>query len=217
MTIYDVSLPISESLVVWPGDPSIRITQPSHLDRGDEATVSRLEMGAHTGTHVDAPAHFVQGGMGVDRLDLNLLVGRAVVVHAMEADALTAEVLEGLAIPSGTERVLFRTRNSQRWARGEGEFWTDYVGITNEGARWLIARGIRLVGVDYLSVAPYDEPVAPHQTLLGAGMVVVEGLDLSEVGPGVYQFACLPLKLVGGDGAPARAILIEVSPEAQAD
>jgi arylformamidase len=209
MTIYDVSLPISESLVVWPGDPSIRITQPSHLDRGDEATVSRLEMGAHTGTHVDAPAHFVQGGMGVDRLDLNLLVGPAVVVHALEADVLSAEVLEGLAIPPGTERVLFRTRNSQRWAHGEREFWTNYVGITDEGARWLIARGVRLVGVDYLSVAPYDELVPPHQTLLGAGVVIVEGLDLREVGPGVYQFACLPLRVVGGDGAPARAILIE--------
>jgi arylformamidase len=209
MTICDVSLPISESLVVWPGDPSIRITQPSHLDRGDEATVSRLEMGAHTGTHVDAPIHFIQGGSGVDRLDLNLLVGPALVVHAPEADALTAEVLEGLAIPPGTERVLFRTRNSQHWAFGEREFRTDYVGITDEGARWLIARGVRLVGVDFLSVAPYNELVPPHRTLLGAGMVVVEGLDLSEVGPGVYQFVCLPLKVVGGDGAPARAILIE--------
>jgi arylformamidase len=147
--------------------------------------------------------------MGVDRLDLNLLVGPAVVVHAPEVDTLTVEVLEELAIPPGTERVLFRTRNSQRWARGEREFWTDYVGITDEGARWLIARGVRLVGVDYLSVAPYDDPGPPHRTLLGAGMVVVEGLDLSEVGPGLYQFVCLPLKVVGGDGAPARAILIE--------
>ncbi len=208
MTIYDVSLPISESLVIWPGDPLIRITQPSRLDRGDEATVSRLEMGAHTGTHVDAPVHFIPGGTGVDALDLNLLVGPALVVHAPEADALSAELLEKLAIPPGTERVLFRTRNSQRWARGEREFWTDYVGITDEGARWLIAHGVRLVGVDYLSVAPYDELAPPHRTLLGAGMVVVEGLDLSDVGPGVYQLVCLPLKVVGGDGAPARAILI---------
>lgn len=209
MTIYDISLPISESLVIWPGDPSIRITQPSHLDRGDEATVSRLEMGAHTGTHVDAPIHFIQGGLGVDRLDLNLLVGPALVVHALEVDALTVQVLEGLAIPPGTERVLFRTRNSQRWAGSEREFWTDYVGITDEGARWLIERGVWLVGVDFLSVAPYDELVPPHRTLLGAGMVVVEGLNLSDVGPGMYQFVCLPLKVVGGDGAPARAILIE--------
>jgi arylformamidase len=209
MPIYDISLPISESLVVWPGDPPIRITQPSHLDRGDIATVSRLDVGAHTGTHVDAPAHFVQGGLGVDSFDLDLLVGPALVVHAPEAELLSASVLQALAIPRGTERVLFHTRNSDRWARGEDEFWTDYVGISDDGARWLIERGVRLVGIDYLSIAPYEELVPPHRTLLGAGVIVVEGLDLSGVAPGVYRLVCLPLKVVGGDGAPARAILID--------
>jgi arylformamidase len=208
MPIYDISLPISESLVVWPGDPPVRITQPSHLDRGDMATVSRLDIGAHIGTHVDAPVHFVQGGAGVDSFNLDLLVGPARVVHALEADALSASVLQALDIPPGTERVLFRTRNSERWARGEEEFWTDYVGITDDGARWLIEQGVQLVGIDYLSVAPFDELVAPHRTLLGAGLIVVEGLDLSGVAAGVYQLVCLPLKVVGGDGAPARAILI---------
>jgi arylformamidase len=209
MLIYDISLPISESLVVWPGDPPIRITQPSHLDRGDMATVSRLDIGAHTGTHVDAPVHFFQGGGSVDSFNLDLLVGPARVVHAFEADVLSAGVLEALAIPPGTERVLFRTRNSERWARGEEEFWTDYVGITDDGAQWLIEQGVRLVGIDYLSVAPFDELVAPHRTLLGAGLIVVEGLDLSGVAAGVYRLVCLPLKVVGGDGAPARAILID--------
>jgi arylformamidase len=209
MPIYDISLPISDSLVVWPGDPPIRITQPSHLDRGDIATVSRLDVGAHTGTHVDAPAHFVQGGLGVDSFDLDLLVGPALVVHAPEAELLSASVLQALAIPRGTERVLFHTRNSDRWARGEDEFWTDYVGISDDGARWLIERGVRLVGIDYLSIAPYEELVPPHRTLLGAGVIVVEGLDLSGVAPGVYRLVCLPLKVVGGDGAPARAILID--------
>ena len=104
MAIYDISLPISESLVVWPGDPPIRITQPRHLDRGDSATVSRLDIGAHTGTHVDAPAHFIPGGAGVDSLDLNVLVGPALVVHALEADALSADVLDGLQIPPATAR-----------------------------------------------------------------------------------------------------------------
>ena len=209
MPIYDISLPISESLVVWPGDPPIRITQPSHLDRGDMATVSRLDIGAHIGTHVDAPAHFVQGGAGVDSFNLDLLVGPARVVHALEVDVLSARVLQALAIPPGTERVLFRTRNSERWARGEKEFWTDYVGITDDGARWLIEQGVRLVGIDYLSVGPFDELEAPHRTLLGAGLIIVEGLDLSGVAAGVYHLVCLPLKVVGGDGAPARAILIE--------
>jgi arylformamidase len=207
--IYDISLPISESLVVWPGDPPIHITQPYHLDRGDEATVTRLDMGAHTGTHVDAPAHFVPGGSGVDDLDLNVLVGPALVVDAREADALSAAVLETLPIPRGTERVLFRTRNSDLWARGEHEFHEDFCAITEDGARWLIERDVRLVGVDYLSVAPFDAVIPTHRALLHAGVVAIEGLDLSGIGPGAYQLVCLPLKIAGGDGAPARAILIE--------
>ena len=209
MKIHDISLPVSESLVVWPGDPPIRITQPSHMDRGDTATVSRLDIGAHTGTHVDAPAHFVRGGAGVDRLDLDLLVGPARVVHVQEAGVLTVEVLESLSIPPGTERLLFRTRNSEHWAGGEDGFREDYVGVTDAGARWLIERGVRLAGIDYLSISPYDELLPPHQTLLGAGVIVVEGLDLSGIAPGVYQLVCLPIKLVNGDGAPARVILIE--------
>jgi arylformamidase len=209
MQIHDISLPISKSIVVWPGDPPVRITQPLHLDRGDEATVSHLDMGAHTGTHVDAPAHFIRGGSGVDVLDLNVLVGPALVVHALEVDALSAEVLAALPIPPGTERVLFRTRNSELWARGEREFQEDFVAITGDGARWLIERGIRLVGIDYLSVAPFDDVTPTHQALLWAGIVPLEGLNLSNVDPGTYQLACLPLKIAGADGAPARAILIE--------
>ena len=217
MAIYDISLPISESLVVWPGDPAVRITQPFHLDRGDTATVTRLDMGAHAGTHVDAPAHFIPGGPGVDELDLHVLVGPALVVHALEVDALSADVLNDLQIPPGTERVLFRTRNSDRWARGEREFARefardfaeDFVAITEDGARWLVDRGVRLVGVDYLSVAPFDAIVPTHQVLLRAGVVPIEGLNLSGVAPGVYQLVCLPLRIVGADGAPARAILMD--------
>jgi arylformamidase len=209
MHIYDISLPISESLVVWPGDPPVRITQPLHLDRGDEATVSHLDMGAHTGTHVDAPAHFIPEGSGVDALDLNVLVGPALVVHALEADALSAEVLATLPIPPGTERILFRTRNSELWARGEHAFQEDFVAIIEDGARWLIERGTRLVGVDYLSVAPFDDVTPTHRALLRAGVVPLEGLNLSGIEPGVYQLVCLPLKIADADGAPARTILIE--------
>jgi arylformamidase len=208
MSIYDISLPISASLVVWPGDPPVSITAVAHLDRGDHATVSRLEMSAHTGTHVDAPAHFIQGGVGVDALDLSALVGLALVAEVREADALTADVLAELAIPLGAERVLFRTRNSNLWAQGKREFDEDFVAITEDGARWLIERGIRLVGVDYLSVGPFSAPRPTHQMLLQAGIVLVEGLNLSGIRPGIYQFMCLPLRIVGADGAPARAILI---------
>jgi arylformamidase len=209
MAIYDISLSISESLVVWPGDPPVRINQIAHLNKGDRATVSCLEMSAHTGTHVDAPAHFIQGGIGVDALDLAALVGLALVAEAREADALTADVLAEMAIPLGAERVLFHTRNSNRWARGEREFDESFVAITEDGARWLIERNIRLVGVDYLSVGPFSAPKPVHQMLLRAGVVLVEGLNLSGIRPGMYQFVCLPLKIVGCDGAPARAILMD--------
>jgi arylformamidase len=209
MAIYDISLPISESLVVWPSDPPVCITHRSHLDKGDHATVSRLDMGVHTGTHVDAPAHFLQGGAGVDTLDLGALVGLALVAEAKVSDALTADVLAEMAIPLGTERVLFRTRNSNLWAQGAREFNEDFVAITQDGARWLVERGIRLVGVDYLSVSPYGESKPIHEMLLQAGIVLVEGLNLSGIRPGMYQFICLPLKIEGCDGAPARAILMD--------
>jgi arylformamidase len=209
MSIYDISLSISESLVVWPGDPPVGITHISHLDRGDHATVSRLEMGAHTGTHVDAPAHFVRGGAGVGALDLGVLVGLALVAEVRDVDVLTADVLAELAIPLGTERVLFRTRNSNLWIQDRREFVEDFVAISEDGARWLIGRGIRLVGVDYLSVAPFGASVPTHEMLLRAGIVVVEGLNLSGIQPGMYQFVCLPLKIEGADGAPARAILMD--------
>ena len=209
--IHDISLPISESLIVWPGDPGVKVTQTSHLDKGDVMTVSRLDMSVHTGTHVDAPCHFFPGGSSVDTLDLNVLVGPALVVHVLEADALSAGVLGGLAILPGTERVLFRTRNSDHWARGEREFDESFVAITEDGAYWLVERGVRLVGVDYLSVGPFDEPMSTHLILLRAGVIAVEGLNLSGIAPGVYQLVCLPLKIAGSDGAPVRAILIDQS------
>lgn len=209
MRIYDISLPISGSLVTWPGDPPVHLSQVLHLERGDHATVTRLDMGAHTGTHVDAPCHFVLDGAGVDTLDLNVLLGPALVVEVLEADALTAEVLAGLPIPSGSERVLFRTRNSDLWARGERKFIRDFVAVTEDGAQWLIERGIRLVGVDYLSVAPFRQSAPTHLALLRAGVIVVEGLNLHGIAAGTYHLVCLPLRIVGCDGSPARAILIE--------
>jgi arylformamidase len=208
MAIYDISLPISESLVVWPGDPPVQITQPLHLDRGDAATVSRICMGAHTGTHVDAPAHFLVDGSGVDSLDLDVLLGDALVVEALDGGDLTASVLEKLAIPPRTERVLFKTQSSERWALGMREFDTGFSGITESGADWIVAHRIGLVGVDGLSVAPYGRESETHLALLKAGVILLEGLDLGAVPPGSYTLVCLPLRMEGLDGAPARAILI---------
>jgi arylformamidase len=165
-------------------------------------------MGAHTGTHVDAPAHFLVDGPGVDRLDLEMLLGVALVVEALDGGDLTAGVLARLAIPPGTERVLFKTRSSERRARGMREFDTQFSGITESGADWIVAQGIGLVGVDSLSVAPFGRESATHLALLKAGVILLEGLDLGAISPGNYMLVCLPLRLEGLDGAPARAILL---------
>jgi arylformamidase len=207
MKIYDISVPISASLVTWPKDPPVRISQPRHFDKGDHAVVSHLDMGAHTGTHVDAPAHFLPNGASLGSLDLQVLVGPALVVYTPNADALTPGVLEDLSIPPGTERLLFRTRNSDLWAQASHTFYQDFVAISEEGALWLIDRGIRLVGIDYLSVAPYADTGPTHRILLQAGVIPLEGLDLHSVEPGLYQLVCLPLCIPGIEGAPARAIL----------
>jgi len=208
MAVWDISLLVSESLPVWPGDPAIRIRQVTSLAHGDAATVSHLDLGAHTGTHVDAPGHFVPGGGGVDALALEALIGPVWVACVPDVEAISAEVLAGLNIPPGTHRLLLRTRNSTLWARGVIEFALDFVALTEDGARWLVASGVRLVGVDYLSVGPFDDPAPVHRVLLSAGVLIVEGLDLSRIETGAYCLVCLPLKLLAADGAPARAILI---------
>lgn len=207
--IYDISLPISPDLPVWPGDPNIVLEQVAAMDDGAEANVTRLDMSAHTGTHVDAPHHFMNDGRTVENLSLEVLVGECYVLRvANEIDEITADILEKAGIPKDAVRLLFRTRNSELWRRGETRFQTGFAAVSEDGARWLVERGVKLVGVDYLSVAAYSQPVPTHRALLAAGVVVVEGLDLSRVEPGVYVLYCLPLKLLGADGAPARAILV---------
>jgi arylformamidase len=209
MAIYDISIPISPTMIVWPQDPPVEITQPRHFDKGDHAVVSHISMSAHTGTHVDAPGHFIPGGGSVDTLDLEVLVGPAVVVRPPDVDLLTADVLEQIEIPIGTKRILFQTRNSDLWSKNHAQFDESFVAIREDGARWLIDRGMRLVGIDYLSVAPYSNTGPTHRLLLAAGIVLLEGLDLSAVQPGPYQLVCLPLSLTGIEGAPARAILMD--------
>ncbi len=209
--IYDISLPISESLAVWPGDSPAKITQSSHLARGDRNTVSRLDFGAHIGTHVDAPAHFILNGSGIDTIDLDALVGPVVIVDAQDVELLTSATLESLSIPGDCERILFRTQNSKLWNEGYSTFNREFVAISEDGAKWLVSHGFRLVGIDYLSVAPFNNTGPTHRELLSAGIVVVEGLDLRQIVPGRYQLVCLPLKIVGIDGAPARVILIDDS------
>ncbi len=210
MRIYDISLMISPNMPTWPGDPTLVLERVKKIEEGSHSNVSRLDLSVHTGTHVDAPYHFIANGKTVDNLSLSHLTGRVYVSYLPNVAQITAEVLERAEIPPRTRRILFKTRNSDIWARHELSFQTNFVAITPDGADFLVKRGIKLVGVDYLSVAPYGDSQATHQILLGAGVVVVEGVDLSQVPPGRYTLYCLPLKLVGSDGAPARAILIGV-------
>ena len=208
MPIYDISLTITPTLPVWTGDPPVRLFQPSHLERGDICTITRIDISAHTGTHLDAPAHFIRGGAGVETLDLETLIGPALVVDASGQGHLTADVLDALIIPPGVERLLLRTGNSALWQRGETAFAEDFIAIAPSGAAWLVDHGVKLVGIDYLSVGPFDNGVPTHEILLGAGVIAVEGLNLSAIEPGEYQLVCLPIKIGGGDGAPCRAVLI---------
>jgi arylformamidase len=210
MQIYDISLPLTETLAVWPGDAPTHIEPVYQLAQGDTATVSRLAMSAHTGTHVDAPRHYVAGGAGVDALDLSTLIGPALVVEVPhDTPVISAALLDALAIPPGAVRILFHTANSQRWAAQAHVFHKDYVAVNADGARWLVERGVKLVGIDCLSIAPFDDLEAPHRLLLNANVVVVEGLNLTGVAAGMYELVCLPLKIANCDGAPARAVLIQ--------
>ena len=210
MTIYDISLTISPNLPTWPGDPKPAIEKIESMDEGAHNNVSRISAGVHLGTHVDAPYHFLNDGATIEHLPLDILTGPCYVVQLPDGiEAITAEVLDRTEITSEMKRVLFGTRNSHLWARGESEFQTDFVAVTEDGAEWLVRHGVQLVGVDYLSVAPYGDSVPTHTVLLKAGVVVIEGLNLSNVMRGFYDLYCLPLKIAGCDGAPARAILIQ--------
>jgi arylformamidase len=211
MRIYDISVTITPDLPVWPGDPGVELERVDKIEAGAESNVTRLKMSAHTGTHVDAPYHFLGGATEtVDQLSLKLLTGRAYVLHVPDVDLITTSVLEGAEIPPRTRRLLFKTRNSEYWINQDGTFHTEFVGIQADAAQYLVDRGVKLVGIDYHSIAPYSATRQTHEVFLKAGVVIVEGLDLSEVSQGRYTLYCLPLKLGGSDGAPARAILIGV-------
>ncbi len=202
MTLYDVTLPIAAGVPVYPGDPAV-VIRPWHT--GTPVVISHLSLGAHTGTHVDAPRHLREGTPGVDRLPREALIGPARVLDLPEATLISAEDLRGLELP-GPGRLLFRTQNSADWRAGR--FPAEPVGLTEEAAQLLAQKAVRLVGLDSPSADAMDAADLPaHRMLLGAGIVILEGLDLSDVSAGEYELLCLPLKIVDGDGGPARVIL----------
>ncbi len=205
--VYDISRPLYDGGLIYPGDPEIRIRSHHSIARGDPADVSSLALGSHTGTHVDAPSHFVPGGETVDRIPLERLFGEALVLDVQGPIAAIGAAELARHDLDGHRRVLLRTRNSA--FATDRDFVPDYCALARDGAEHLLDRGVELVGIDYLSVEAFgshDFPV--HHLLLGSGVVIVEGLDLSAVPAGVYQFICMPLRLQGLDGAPARAVLV---------
>lgn len=200
--ILDITRPIASGMPVWPGDPPVAVTR---LGQALPA-LSQISLGSHSGTHVDAPAHFIAGGATVEQLPLGVLIGPAWVAHIAGAGVITAAQLASAGIPDGPIRLLLRTANSDSTAT---VFDPGFVALAPDAAAWLLDRGIELVGIDGPSIEPFDAPdTTVHTSLLGAGMVVVENLDLHAIPPGAYLLICLPLPIADGDGAPARVILI---------
>jgi arylformamidase len=207
--IYDVSMPIVTGGLIYPGNPAISITAQQAIAEGGSSNVSRLDFGSHTGTHVDAPKHFFDDGAGVDSIPLEILMGPARLLAFGDAVTSIGETELAAHELTGVTRVLLKTRNSRWLATGSAEFHKDYTYLAPDGAEYLARLGVRLVGVDYLSVEQFHSGHhRTHRTLLGHGIVIVEGLLLNEPPAGDYHFRCLPLKLAGLDGAPARAVVV---------
>ncbi len=208
MKYYDITVPIRKGMPVYSGDPAVEVTSTLQMEKGDPMNLSRLTLGSHTGTHVDAPFHFLAKGATIDQLPLGQFIGKAIVRHIRCKKSVTYPDLEDVHISAGTQSLLIRTPNSRLW--DEEEFNKEYVYLTEEAAQWIVDRGITLVGMDSLSIDPYEgQEFSAHNILLRAGVVVIEGLDLRDVPSGEYTFVCLPLRIDGGDGAPARAVLLD--------
>jgi arylformamidase len=203
--LLDVSVPLAPGIPTYPGNPEFDLQPIKRIADGGSSNNSRLILGTHTGTHVDAPRHFFDGAPGVDELALNLLLGRARVVEIQKRGGIAADDLQAAGLREDI-RVLLKTSNSALW--NDPAFHEEYTHLTESAARYLVEQGVRVVGVDYLSVEQFKKAGAPaHRALLSAGVVIIEGLNLSEAEPGFYEMYCLPLRIAGGDGAPARVVL----------
>ena len=208
MKYYDVTIPISMDTPVWEGDKSVIISRESLISEGADYNVSHLELGAHTGTHVDAPYHVFGSGKTLDQIPLEHFIGKAQVLEIPDhVDRITGKILNNFNIEKGIHALLFKTSNSKLWKKEPCRFQKDYVALDASAAEQLVLKGIKLTGIDWFSISPMDDLVTPHKILLGASILIVENLDLSDVAQGIYTLYCLPLKVVGTDGAPVRAIL----------
>jgi len=208
--LLDISMPLKNGMVHWPGDPAPAIDLLASIEKGSICNVTRLAMSAHTGTHMDAPRHFVENGITMEHMPLDATVGPCRVIPIEDPQAITRAELERHD-PQPGERLLFKTINSERCYQTD-DFYDDFVYLSNDGAKFLAQRQVRTVGVDYISIGGFHKDlVRTHLTVLGAGIWVIEGLKLAQVEPGRYELLCLPLLIPGADGAPARALLRPLS------
>lgn len=213
MTLVDVSVGLAPSLPVWPESPGIELTPFKSRAKGDPANASVLRTDVHCGTHVDAPRHFVDSGATIDQIDLGVLNGPTYVAQVGGARIGAAE-LDRAEVPSDVRRLLLRTSNSADPSIYATPFREEYAALTPDGAAWVRDRGIEAVGIDYLSIQRFEDPPDAHEILLGAGVLIIEGLSLSAIVPGWFDMLCLPVLLTGAEAAPARVALRPLTPEA---
>lgn len=209
MNIIDITIPLSERTPVWEGDKGVSIDRVAKIEEGSDFNVSRIELGVHAGTHIDGPFHVIDEGNTVDQIPLEILIGKVQVVQvASEYDVINEKCLKELDLDPTINRILFKTSNSNYWENDLYAFNKEFVALNTGGAQYLADHGIRLVGVDYFSVSAFDDLIPPHVILLERGIILLENIDLRQVVPGIYTLICLPIKLIGTDGAPVRAILM---------
>jgi arylformamidase len=205
--IIDISVPIEENMPVWPGDIKPQLIEVKSQRKGDKSNDTRFICSSHAGTHIDAPRHFLEHGKTVDQIKLDILAGHVYVAYFNKIKEIKSSDLDKARIPMKTKRLLLKTDNSKLWQRKEKKFKKDFVALTPDAAKWMVKRGIKLVGIDYLSIQQFNGDTKTHKILLSKNIVIIECLNLSKVKPGLYEMLCLPLNIVGAEGASARTIL----------
>lgn len=207
MNIIDISIPLNSPMPIWPNSKGFKLSWTQRLDLGDACNNSVIECDTHVGTHLDAPLHFIEKGLGVEKFQLDILIGPCLVVYLPKHTEITADDFSAINITPDITRLLIRTDNSDLWDSGITEFKEDFVALTPDAAQWIVDQDIQLLGVDYLSVGGMLDGAITHKILLGSDVIILEGVNLSQVMPDQYELICLPLKICGAEGSPARAIL----------